>query len=129
MLLTIIRRCSLTVIIALLTLSCAKTEPSKPGQARNCEELVQIGRNIAELVLDEIEEKELNEIKEKELNKTIKKIEDLAQIKNFLTRSSELNCSEEELKRVACLSYQGLSQKARGDITREYLRPYFEACA
>jgi len=61
--------------------------------------------------------------------KTIKKIEDLAQTENFLTRSSELNCSEEELKRVACLSYQGLSQKARGDITREYLRPYFEACA
>ena len=111
-----------------MTLSCAETEPSKPGQARNCQELVQIGRNIAELVLDEIEEKELNEIKEKELNKTIKKIEDLAQMKNFLTRSSELNCSEEELKRVACLSYQGLSQKARGDITREYLRPYFEAC-
>ena len=122
------RRCSLIVIIALLALSCAKTEPSKPGQARNCEELVQIGRNIAELVLNEIEEKELNEIQERELNKTIKKIEDLAQTKNFLTRSSELNCSEEELKKIACLSYQGLSQKARGEITREYLRPYFEAC-
>ncbi|MBH02259.1 MAG: hypothetical protein CL469_06305 [Acidimicrobiaceae bacterium] len=122
------RRCSLIVIIALLALSCAKTEPSKPGQARNCEELVQIGRNIAELVLDEIEEKELNEIQERELNKTIKKIEDLAQAKIFLMRSSELNCSEEELKKIACLSYQGLSQKARGDITREYLRPYFEAC-
>tara|TARA_B100000929_G_scaffold100580_1_gene79295 strand:+ start:14321 stop:14695 length:375 start_codon:yes stop_codon:yes gene_type:complete len=122
------RRCSLIVIIALLALSCAKTEPSKPGQARNCEELVQIGRNIAELVLDEIEEKELNEIQERELNKTIKKIEDLAQTKIFLMRSSELNCSEEELKKIACLSYQGLSQKARGDITREYLRPYFEAC-
>lgn len=122
------KRCALTVIIALLTLSCAKTEPSKPGQARNCEELVQIGRNIAELVLDEIEEKELNETQERELNNTIKKIEDMAQTKNFLTRSAELNCSEEELKRVACLSYQGLSQKARGDITREYLRPYFEAC-
>ena len=118
----------MTVIIALLTLSCAKTEPSKPGQAKNCAELVQIGRNIAELVLEEIEEKELNEIQERELNKTIKRIEDLSQTKNFLTRSSELNCSEEELKRVACLSYQGLSQKARGDITREYLRPYFEAC-
>ena len=122
------RRCSLIVIIALLALSCAKTEPSKPGQARNCEELVQIGRNIAELVLDEIEEKELNEIQERELNKTIKKIEDLAQTKIFLMRSSELNCSEEELKKIACLSYQGLSQKARGEITREYLRPYFEAC-
>ena len=122
------RRCSLIVIIALLALSCAKTEPSKPGQARNCEELVQIGRNIAELVLDEIEEKELNEIQERELNKTIKKIEDLAQTKIFIMRSSELNCSEEELKKIACLSYQGLSQKARGDITREYLRPYFEAC-
>ncbi len=122
------RRCSLIVIIALLALSCAKTEPSKPGQARNCEELVQIGRNTAELVLDEIEEKELNEIQERELNKTIKKIEDLAQTKIFLMRSSELNCSEEELKKIACLSYQGLSQKARGDITREYLRPYFEAC-
>ena len=122
------RRCSLIVIIALLTLGCAKTEPSRPGQARNCEELVQIGRHTAELVLDEIEEKELNEMQERELNKTIKRIEDLAQTKNFLTRSSELNCSEEELKRVACLSYQGLSQKARGDITREYLRPYFEAC-
>ena len=122
------RRCSLIVIFALLALSCAKTEPSKPGQARNCEELVQIGRNIAELVLEEIEEKELNEIQERELNKTIKKIEDLAQTKNFLIRSSELNCSEEELKKIACLSYQGLSQKARGDITREYLRPYFEAC-
>ena len=122
------RRCSLIVIFALLALSCAKTEPSKPHQARNCEELVQIGRNIAELVLNEIEEKELNEIQERELNKTIKKIEDLAQTKNFLTRSSELNCSEEELKKIACLSYQGLSQKARGDITREYLRPYFEAC-
>ena len=129
MLSTKIKICSLTVFIALLTLSCAETEPSKPGQARNCEELVQIGRNIAESVLDEIEEKELNEINEKELNKTIKKIEALAQTENFLTRSSELNCSEEELKRVACLSYQGLSQKARGDITREYLRPYFEACA
>jgi hypothetical protein len=123
------RRCSLIVIIALLALSCAKTEPSKPGQARNCEELVQIGRNIAELVLDEIEEKELNEIQERELNKTIKKIEGLAQTKNFLTRSSELNCNEEELEKIACLSYQGLSQKARGDITREYLRPYFEACS
>ena len=122
------RRCSLIVIIALLALSCAKTEPSKPGQARTCEELVQIGRNIAELVLDEIEEKKLNEIQERELNKTIKKIENLAQTKNFLTRSSELNCNEEELKKIACLSYQGLSQKARGDITREYLRPYFEAC-
>ena len=122
------RRCSLIVIIALLTLGCAKTEPSRPGQARNCEELVQIGRNTAELVLDEIEEKELNEMQERELNKTVKKIEDMAQTKIFLTRSAELNCSEEELKRVACLSYQGLSQKARGDITREYLRPYFEDC-
>ena len=75
------------------------------------------------------EEKELNEIQERELNKTIKKIEGLAQTKNFLTRSSELNCNEEELEKIACLSYQGLSQKARGDITREYLRPYFEACS
>ncbi|MDP6284892.1 MAG: hypothetical protein QF585_01155, partial [Acidimicrobiales bacterium] len=90
--------------------------------------LVQIGRNIAELVLEEIEEKELSKIQEQELNKTIKKIEDLAQTKDFLMRSSELNCSEEELSKTACLSYQGLSQKARGDITREYLRPYFEAC-
>jgi len=73
-LLTIIRRCSLTVIIALLTLSCAKTEPSKPGQARNCEELVQIGRNIAELVLEEIEEKELT-----------KKIIDLEHINSLLS--------------------------------------------
>jgi len=125
---TKIRTCSLTIIFALLTLSCAKTEPSKPGQARTCEELVQIGRNIAELVLEEIEEKELSKIQEQELNKTIKKIEDLAQTKDFLMRSSELNCSEEELSKTACLSYQGLSQKARGDITREYLRPYFEAC-
>ena len=69
---TKIRTCSLTVIFALLTLSCAKTEPSKPGQARTCEELVQIGRNIAELVLEEIEEKELSKIQEQELNKTIK---------------------------------------------------------
>ena len=122
------RRFSITVIIALLTLSCAKTEPTKPDQARNCEELVKIGRNTAELVLDQIDEKELNEIQERELNKAIQKIGDLAQTKKFLTRSSELMCSQEELKKVACLSYQGLSQKARGDITREYLRPYFEAC-
>ena len=47
----------------------------------------------------------------------------------FLTRSEELNCSEQELEKAACLAYQGLSQKARGDITREYLRPYFEACS
>ena len=121
-------RFSLIVVIALLAIGCARIEPTKPGQARNCEELVQIGRDTAELVLDQIEEKKLNEIQERELNKAIKEIDDLAQTKKFLTRSSELNCSEEELKKVACLSYQGLSQKARGDITREYLRPYFEAC-
>ena len=119
---------SLVIVIAILALSCAKAEPTKPGQARNCEELVQIGRGVAELVLDQIEEKELNDIQEQELNKVIKKIDDLAQTEKFLTRSSELNCSEEELNKVACLSYQGLSQKARGDVTREYLRPYFEAC-
>ena len=52
---------SLVIVIAILALSCAKAEPTKPGQARNCEELVQIGRDVAELVLDQIEEKELNE--------------------------------------------------------------------
>ncbi len=122
-------RIFLLTVIALLSFSCAETEPTKPGQARNCEELVKIGRDSAELVLEQITEKELEEIQEVDLKKVIKQVNDLSQSEKFLTRSAELNCSEQELKKAACLTYQGLSQKARGDITREYLRPYFEACS
>ncbi len=122
-------RIFLLTVIALLSISCAETEPTKPGQARNCEELVKIGRDSAELVLDQITDKELEEIQEADLKKVIKQVTDLSQSEKFLTRSTELNCSEQELKKAACLTYQGLSQKARGDITREYLRPYFEACS
>ena len=123
------RRFSILIVVALSALACAETEPTKPGQARNCEELIKIGRNSAELVLDQIDEKEFEEMQEEEVKAVINLIDDLSQKEKFLTRSEELNCSEQELEKAACLAYQGLSQKARGDITREYLRPYFEACS
>ena len=68
-------------------------------------------------------------MQEERFKAVINLINDLSQKEKFLTRSEELNCSEQELEKAACLTYQGLSQKARGDITREYLRPYFEACS
>ena len=33
-----------------------------------------------------------------------------------------------ELEVAACLAYQGLAHRARGDLARQYLAPYFTAC-
>tara|TARA_B110000438_G_C15778532_1_gene635221 strand:- start:586 stop:966 length:381 start_codon:yes stop_codon:yes gene_type:complete len=116
------------ITIVLLSFSCATTEPSRPSQARNCVELVDVGRVIAVEVLDRIEKNDLENVKDAELEKAIKEIQEVSQTDVLLMRSLELGCDQGKLQEIACRAFQGLSQKSRGQLSRDYLRSYFEAC-
>ena len=109
--------------------ACGPDPVDDPSRATTCTELVEAGRAVAEQVLDELGGRTITDLEAVDDQAPFALIEEMMRAEEFEARSGALGCRDRDLELQGCRVYQGLSREARGDLAREYLAPYFEACA
>ena len=108
--------------------ACGPDPVDDPSRATTCIELVEAGRAVAERVLTELGERTIADLEAVDGQAPFAPLEEMMRTNEFDTRALALGCRAHDLELQGCRVYQGLSQEARGDLARQYLAPYFEAC-
>ncbi|HIM65362.1 MAG TPA: hypothetical protein EYM46_02155 [Acidimicrobiia bacterium] len=108
--------------------TCGGDAVTDPSTASTCAELVEAGRVVAEQVLDRLSDQTMAEVEAADPDNPFSAVDRLMRSEEFEARAFDLGCSGGELEAAACLAYQGLAHRARGDLARQYLAPYFTAC-
>ena len=108
--------------------ACGPDLVDDPSRATTCTELVEAGRAVAERVLAELAERTIADLESAESQAPFAPLEEIMRTDEFEARARALGCRARDLELQSCRVYQGLSREARGDLARQYLAPYFEAC-
>ena len=108
--------------------ACGLDSVDDPSRATTCTELVEAGRAVAERVLAELGERTISDLEAIDSEAPFSSVEEMMRTAEFEARAGALGCRARELELQGCRVYQGLAWEARGDLARQYLAPYFEAC-
>ena len=108
--------------------ACGPDPVDDPSRATTCTELVEAGRAVAERVLAELGERTIADLEAVDSQVPFAPVEEIMQTDVFEARARALSCRARDLELQGCRVYQGLSREVRGDLARQYLAPYFEAC-
>ncbi len=115
-------------VIALVTTSCSSRSISDPTQAKDCTELVEAGKIVAERVLERLEGQTLEELEAANPEEPLAPIDYLMRVEEFDNQATALGCGKDQLRLQACSMYVDLEIKASGDLAQDFLAPYLEAC-
>jgi len=115
------------VLVAVAT-GCSSRSVTDPARAESCTELVEAGRAVAELVLERLEGQTLAELEAANPEQPFAPVDRLMCTADFQARAIELGCGLDRLRMQACAVYRGLEFEAGGELARDYLAPYLEAC-
>jgi hypothetical protein len=108
--------------------ACGPDPVDDPSRATTCTELVEAGRAVAERVLAELGERTIADLEAADGQGPLAPIEGIMRTDEFEARARALGCRARDLELQGCRVYQGLSREAHGDLARQYLAPYFQAC-
>ena len=108
--------------------ACGPDPVDDPSRATTCTELVEAGRAVAERVLAELGERTIADLEAVDSQAPFAPVEEMMRTGEFEARARALGCRARDLELQGCRVYQGLPREARGDLARQYLAPYFEAC-
>ena len=116
-------------ILILFTSSCSSRSISDPTQAKDCTELVEAGKAVAERVLERLDGQTLEELEAANPDEPLAPIDYLMRVEEFENQAAVLGCGKDQLRLQACSVYADLEVKASGDLARDFLAPYLESCS
>jgi len=111
-----------TVVVAVfVTRGGSDTDPAS---ATTCEELVSRSAKVVRKVVTDLGTKTREDLEEDDPDNPFRSLDE--PFANFQKRAQELQCDQNELRRLACDSYDGLDPQ--GPVAREFLADFVQNC-
>jgi hypothetical protein len=117
---------ALVLVIALVVgvLLTRGDSVSDPASAKSCEELVSRSARVVRDIVRDLGTKTREDLEEDDADDPFRRLDE--PFEAFQKRAEELQCDQNELRRLACESYEGLD--AQGPVAREFLAEFVQNC-
>ena len=117
---------ALVLVIALVVgvLLTRGESVSDPSSAKSCGELVSRSAKVVRDIVRDLGTKTREDLEEDDADDPFRRLNE--PFEAFQKRADELQCDQNELRRLACESYEGLD--AQGPVAREFLAEFVQNC-
>ena len=95
-----------------------------PASARTCEELVNRSAKVVRDIVADLGTKTREDLEEDDPENPFHELDE--PFVSFKNRAEALQCDQNELRRLACESYEGLDPQ--GPVAREFLAEFVQNC-
>ena len=111
-----------TVVIAVFV--TRGNSDTDPASAKTCVELVNRSAKVVRKVVADLGTKTREDLEADDPNNPFRELDE--PFASFQKRAQELQCDQNELRRLACDSYDGLDPQ--GPVAREFLAEFVQNC-
>jgi hypothetical protein len=95
-----------------------------PGSANSCAELVDRSAKLVHDIVKDLGDKTREDLEADDPDDPFRQLDE--PFARFQSRAEELQCDQNELRRLACEAYEGLDPQ--GPVAREFLAEFVQNC-
>jgi hypothetical protein len=95
-----------------------------PASANSCEDLVDRSARLVRDIVDDLGTKTREQLEADDPDDPFRALDE--PFERFQNRAEELQCDQNELRRLACEAYEGLDPQ--GPVAREFLAEFVQNC-